>query len=95
MESGIKLWMKRLSVFARYVGRSIRLLTINRDIFGFLIFLCIAIAFWFAQTFKDRTTASIDYELKMVNVPRNIIFTSEVPKNISVTLSGRGFSILQ
>ena len=87
--------MNRLGLFVRYIGRSIRQFTVNRNIFGFLIFLCIAIAFWFSQTFKERTAAEIDYELNIVNIPSNIIFTSEVPETITVSVTGRGFSILQ
>jgi hypothetical protein len=70
-------------------------MTVNREIMVFLLFLIVAVAFWLSQTFKDHTTVNLEYELKIVNVPKNLIFTSEVPSTIAVAVSGRGFTILQ
>ena len=94
-ESGTTLVLKQAKAVMKRLGRRIRLMRVNRNLFGFFIFLCIAIVFWFSQTFKDHTTVSIDYKLEIVNVPKNTIFTSNVPQTVNVTLSGRGFAILQ
>lgn len=82
------------SAFKRFFKR-IALLKVNRELFVFLIFLVVAIVFWFSQSFKDHTTVSLEYSLELINVPKSIIFTSDVPKTVSVSVSGRGFSILE
>ena len=71
-----------------------RSLRINREFLVFLIFLFVAVVFWFLQTFKENTTAYIHYELELKGIPKNVIITSEIPKEITVTVTGRGFSII-
>ena len=94
-DSGFVLLLRRIGIRAKRLGRQLRSMMSNHNIFGFLVFLCVAVGFWFSQTFKDNTSVTLDYNLELINVPSSIIFTSEVPKTVSVTLSGRGFAILQ
>lgn len=95
MESGFTILKKRSVAYIRSLFQRIRFVTVNREIMVFLLFLIVAVAFWLSQTFKDHTTVNLEYELKIVNVPKNLIFTSEVPSTIAVAVSGRGFTILQ
>jgi len=95
MESGFDILKKRSVAYIRSLFQRIRFMTVNREIMVFLLFLIVAVAFWLSQTFKDHTTVNLEYELKIVNVPKNLIFTSEVPSTIAVAVSGRGFTILQ
>ena len=74
--------------------RSLRKLKINREFMVFIVFLMVSIVFWFVQTFKESTTAKIDYRFDIIDVPSNIILTSDVPKHVEVTVSGRGLSII-
>ena len=67
---------------------------INREFLVFLVFLLVSVIFWFLQTFKDNTSVNLNFELELVGVPKSIIFTSDVPREVSVTVTGRGFSIL-
>ena len=66
---------------------------INRDFWVYLIFVVVAILFWFAQAMQEQTSITTDYEVRLVNVPNNVIFTSDIPKTVSVSLSGRGYSL--
>lgn len=75
--------------------RKLRLVRVQRNILVFLVFLLIAITFWFMQAMQETTTAQLTYTLNITNVPKEIIFTSEVPKTISISVSGRGWNILQ
>ena len=75
--------------------RKLRLVRVQRNILTFLVFLLVAIVFWFMQAMQETTTAPLTYKLNITNVPKEIIFTSEVPKTISISVSGRGWSILQ
>lgn len=74
--------------------RSFRLLRINREFLIFVVFLLVSVVFWFLQTFKEQTTAYIDYKLTITGVPKNVIFTSDVPEKVTVTVTGRGFAVL-
>ena len=67
---------------------------INREFLVFLVFLLVAVVFWFLQTFKDNTSVNLNFEFELVGVPKNIIWTSDLPKEVTVTVTGRGFSIL-
>ena len=72
-----------------------RLSKINRELLIFLVFLFIAVAFWFIQTFKDSLSMSIDYQLRINGIPDSVITTSKVPETINVRVHGRGFQLLK
>ncbi len=78
----------------RNIYRNLRRLRVNREFLIFLVFLVVAIVFWFLQTFKETTTASLNFRLNITGIPKNVIITSDVPDRVTVTVSGRGFSIL-
>ena len=75
--------------------RKLRLVRVQRNILVFLVFLLVAIVFWFMQAMQETTTTQLTYTLNITNVPKEIIFTSEVPKTVSISVSGRGWNILQ
>ena len=95
MESGFTIFRQRSVAYIRRLFRKFRFVTVNREIMVFLLFLIVAVGFWLAQTFKDHTTINLEYELRIINQPKNLIFTSDLPSNISASVSGRGFSIMQ
>ena len=95
MESGFTILRKRSVAYIRSLFQRFRFVTVNREIMVFLLFLIVAVVFWLSQTFKDHTTVNLEYDLRIVNVPKNLIFTSDMPKTVSVAVSGRGFTILQ
>lgn len=74
--------------------RSLRLVTINRELLVFGVFLLVAVVFWFIQTFKEQATTVVKFRLEVVDVPKNIVITSHIPDTISVTVKGRGFDVI-
>lgn len=68
---------------------------INRELLVFLVFLLVAIAFWFILTFKNVTAISLDYKLKIRGIPNSVIVTSKIPDKVSLRLHGRGFQLLK
>ena len=72
-----------------------RLLKVNRELLVFFVFLCIAIIFWFLQAFKESTNLKLDYQISLTGIPENVIITSDIPKQISVTIAGRGYDVLE
>lgn len=81
--------------FFSNMPKTLRLVKISREFWIFLLFLAASIAFWCVQTIKEETTLSVDYSLVITNVPANEIITSELPDRVTVTMTGKGFSILE
>ncbi len=86
--------MKETGEFLKLIGRRIKRIRLNRNLLEFLFFVALASAFWFMQTLKETTTATKDYKLRIVGVPKNVIFTSDVPEMIKVNITGRGWDFL-
>ncbi len=77
------------------MARRLRLVRINRNFLVFLVFLAVAIIFWFMQALKEDTATQFTYKIHITNVPKEVIFTSEVPKTVTVSVTGRGWNILE
>ena len=77
------------------MARRLRLVRINRNFLIFLVFLVVAIVFWFMQALKETTTTQFTYMVEFVNVPKEVIFTSTVPKSVTISVTGRGWNIVQ
>ena len=77
--------------FAKVILRRLRLVKFNRNFLVFLVFLAVSIAFWFMQSLQETTEVSIEYSLKIEDVPKNIIFTSDMPP-VTVNYVSRGWT---
>ena len=75
--------------------RRMRIMKINRELWIFILFVCVAVGFWFIQVLKDQTTLTVEYKLELKDVPGSAIITSNVPSSVSATLQGRGYSMLE
>ncbi len=60
----------------------------------FLFFLVLSAAFWLFTTLNDDYREEIDVELQLVNVPENVVITTEPPSHIRVSVRDKGFMIL-
>ncbi len=78
----------------RKMWRSLRLVTINRELLVFGVFLLVAIAFWFIQTFKEQASTTVKFKMELVGVPKNIVITSHIPDTVTVVVKGRGFDVI-
>lgn len=79
----------------KIVFRRLRLIRVNRDLWVFLAFIGVAVAFWFLQTLNSDITASLSYKLTISDVPHNVIITSDVPDHVNVNYTGHGWDVLQ
>ena len=68
---------------------------LNRELLLFLVFLLIALGFWFIQTFKDAMNVSLEYKVVINGTPQSVIFTSNVNETVTAKLYGRGFMLLR
>jgi YbbR domain-containing protein len=53
-----------------------------------LLSLLLAIALWFAVSGEERTETTLTMSLELVNLPRHLVITSEVPPNLQVRVVG-------
>lgn len=78
--------------FIKVIHRRLRLIRINRNFLVFLVFLLISIIFWFMQSIKETTEITINYNLVIEGQPDNLIFTGDMPSEVSVTYTGKGWN---
>ena len=53
-----------------------------------LLSLLLALALWFAVSGEERTETTLTMAMEMVNIPPNMVITSEVPPNLQVRVVG-------
>ncbi len=82
-------------MFCRIYTRKLRLIKVNRELLVFFLFLCVSIIFWFLQVMKENTSMKVDYQLQIHNIPENIIITSDVPEEVTASIGGRGYDVLE
>lgn len=75
--------------------RRLRMIRLSRNFLVFLVFLGISVVFWCIQTLQDKGEVDVEFSLSIVDVPSNVIFTSEVPENMSVKLNSKGWTALK
>ena len=68
---------------------------LNRELLLFIVFLLIALGFWFIQTFKDAMNVSLEYKVVINGTPQSVIITSNVNETVNARLYGRGFLLLR
>lgn len=62
----------------------------NREFLTFLFFLLISSAFWLLQALNETYEVEISVPLNQVNVPKNVVITSELPEELKVVVRDKG-----
>lgn len=66
-----------------------------RNICTFLIFVVIAILFWFIMAINDNVTRNLRVSVKVDNIPSAVTFINDPPQYIQVTVRDKGTNILR
>lgn len=66
----------------------------TKDLFIFLFFVVICGVFWFVQALGDTFTMEVTVPVKLDNVPRGVILTTELPKQLKLSIHDRGAEII-
>ena len=66
----------------------------NKQFFTFLVFLFISFAFWVFTNLNETYKQEFEFPIKLVNVPENVVITTDIPKSIHVSLRDKGFNLL-
>lgn len=61
-----------------------------REFLFFLFFIFIASVFWILQTLNETYTTEVNVPLRIKNVPENVVFTSDIPQALSLTIEDKG-----
>ncbi|MBR1594031.1 MAG: YbbR-like domain-containing protein [Alloprevotella sp.] len=60
----------------------------------FLFFLVLSATFWLFTTLNDDYREEMDVDLQLVNVPENVVITTDPPSHLRISVRDKGFMIL-
>jgi len=95
MEGHANISASRILNFFKLTYRRLRLVKINRNLLVYLVFFVVSAGFWCLQTLKETTTQVLDFTYEITGVPKNVVFTSDLPQTIKATAEGRGWDFLE
>lgn len=62
----------------------------------FVFFICILVSsvFWFLVTFNNFFTITLSAPVRYINIPEEMLVASQLPKSLSVEVTGSGYDLL-
>lgn len=67
----------------------------GRNFMVFLFFLFVSAFFWFLQTMNENLTAEVSFSVEWINKPEDVVFISELPSSVSVSVNEKGVDLLR
>ena len=67
---------------------------VNKEVLIFLFFLSVSGLFWLVITVTETYEREFSVPLRLVNVPKDIVVTSEVDDTVKVTIRDKGYILL-
>ncbi|MBD5193711.1 MAG: hypothetical protein HDS91_04215 [Bacteroidales bacterium] len=67
----------------------------GRDVLLYLLFLCVAFAFWLAMSLDTEVQREIEVPFEVDNVPDSITLVGSVPSSLSVGVQAKGYQLLR
>ena len=86
MTESKKIWLRKIS------NRSKSLF--NRDLFVFAFFLFLAFIFWYLNALRKDIEADLNYPVRFVNPPSDMVVLNDLPSQLTLSLKGPGYSII-
>lgn len=77
-----------------YIVRNFLFSSVNREFLVFLFFLALSGVFWLMMTLNETYEKELKIPVCIVNVPQNVVLTSDATDTVRVTLSDKGFVLL-
>lgn len=65
----------------------------RRDIINYLFFVVLAAVFWAFQTANEVYEQELEAPLELINVPSNVVITSELPSCVKVRVKDKGTNL--
>ena len=66
-----------------------------RETLVFLFFLAISYGFWLLQTLNESFDIRLQVPLQLTEVPENVVITTPLPSQISVSVHDRGTALVR
>lgn len=85
--------LKLLKRFSASVRR-LALYLVSKRFLVFLFFLFLSAAFWLSMTLDEMYEKEIPVPIHLVNIPKNIIITTEMPDTVIMTVRDKGFAFM-
>lgn len=82
--------MLSISTIMRHV-RNFLLRIINKEFLIFLLFLLLSGSFWTMMTLNEVWEQEIEIPVRIINVPKNVVLTSDETDTVRVVLRDKGF----
>ena len=67
---------------------------VNKEFLIFLFFLCLSGIFWLLMTLNETYEMEFRIPVKVVNIPNNVVLTSEETDTVRVTLRDKGLMLV-
>lgn len=68
--------------------------SVNKEFLVFLFFLALSGIFWLLMTLNETFEKEVRIPVKIVNIPKNVVLTSDEMDTISVVLRDKGLTLL-
>ena len=65
----------------------------NRQVLVFCFFLALSTFFWIFMAGKERKEVEFDVQVSLINVPDNVVITTEPPKKVTLKLKDEVFTL--
>ena len=66
---------------------------VNKEFLIFLFFLALSGAFWLLLALNDTYEKEIRFPIRIVNIPKNVVLTSEMDDTIRVVVRDKGYTL--
>lgn len=66
---------------------------VNKEFLIFLFFLALSGAFWLMLALNDTYEREIRFPIRIVNIPKNVVLTSDADDTIRVTVRDKGYTL--
>lgn len=77
-----------------HIIRNFLFSSVNKEFLIFLSFLALSGVFWLMMTLNETYEQELKIPVRIVNVPQNVVLTSDATDTVRVTLSDKGFMLL-
>lgn len=77
-----------------HVVRNFLFSSVNREFLIFLFFLALSGVFWLMMTLNENYEKEVKIPVQIVNVPQNVVLTSDSIDTVKVTLNDKGFMLM-
>ena len=75
------------------VVRNFLFSSVNKEFLIFLFFLFLSSIFWLMMALNETYEQEIKVPVRLVNVPKNAVLTTEMEDTVRVTVRDKGFTL--